>query len=81
MTGSPISFRGEPKLEGPALCFITRGEPEVLRGDKGGALPAGNMDGSEWPAEACGLEEFPGTFNGPPALASFSNEVTYSHVI
>lgn len=79
LTGSLISFKGEPKLDGPALCFITRGEPDVLLGDKGGALPAGNIDGNELIALACGLDEFPGTFKGPPALASLSNVVTFNH--
>ena len=55
-----------------------RGEPDVLLGDRGGALPAGNIEGKELLEVACGLEEFPGTFNGPPALASLSNVVTYT---
>ena len=79
LTGSLTNFRGELKVEGPTLCFITRGEPEVLLlGDSGGALPAGNMEGNELLAAAFVAEEFPGTFKGTPAFASFSNEVTYS---
>lgn len=53
-----------------------RGEPDVLLGDRGGALPAGNMEGKELPEIACGLDEFPGTFKGPPALASLISDVT-----
>lgn len=76
LIGSLITFSGELKLEGPTLCLITRGEPDVLLGDRGGALPAGNIEGSELLAEAWGLEEFPGTFKGTPAFASFNNDVT-----
>jgi hypothetical protein len=76
LTGSLTTFRGEPKLEGPALCFIIRGEPVVLLGESGGALPAGNIEGKELLVEARGLEEFPGTFKGPPAFASLSNDIT-----
>lgn len=38
--------KGDPKDEGPAPAprFITRGDPEVLLGESGGALPAGNME-------------------------------------
>lgn len=54
-----------------------RGEPDVLLGESGGPLPAGNIEGKELPEVACGLEEFPGTFNGTPAFASLSNDVTY----
>lgn len=75
LTGSLTTFSGEPKFEGPGLCFIIRGEPDVLLGESGGALPAGNKDGNGLVDEACGLEEFPGTFKGP-AFASFSNVVT-----
>lgn len=41
-----VGFSEEPKLEGPALCLVIRGEPQLL-GESGGALPAGNMDGIE----------------------------------
>lgn len=78
LIGSLTTFRGEPKLEGPALCFIIRGEPDVLLGESGGALPAGNIEGKELLVEACGLEEFPGTFKGPPAFASVSNDATWN---
>lgn len=81
LTGSLTTFRGEPKWEGPTLCFIMRGEPDELLGDSGGALPAGNMDGKALLALACGLEEFPCTFKGPPAFASLSNCVTWTHKV
>ena len=77
LTGSLTTFKGEPKLEGPALCFTTRGEPDVLLGERGGAVPAGNMEGNEL-LEAFGLEQFPGTFKGAPDFASLSSDVTYT---
>ena len=52
-----------------------RGEPDVLLGERGGAVPAGNMEGKELLA-AFGLERVPGTFKGAPDFASFSNDVT-----
>lgn len=54
-----------------------RGEPDVLLGERGGAVPAGNMEGKGLLA-AFGLEQFPGTFKGAPDLASFNNDVTYT---
>jgi len=77
-TGSLTTFKGEPKLEGPTLCFTMRGEPDELLGERGGAVPAGNMEGKEL-LEEFGLEQFPGTFKGAPDFASFSNDVTYTH--
>lgn len=59
--GSLTTFKGELKLEGPTLCFTMRGEPDVLLGERGGAVPAGNMEGNV-PLVAFGLEQFPGTF-------------------
>jgi len=55
-----------------------RGEPDELLGERGGAVPAGNMEGKEL-LEEFGLEQFPGTFKGAPDFASFSNDVTYTH--
>lgn len=55
-----------------------RGEPDVLLGERGGAVPAGNMEGREL-LVAFGLEQVPGTFKGFPDFASFSNDVTYTH--
>jgi len=52
-----------------------RGEPDVLLGERGGAVPAGNMEGKEL-LEAFGLEQFPGTVKGAPDFASLSNDVT-----
>lgn len=74
LTGSLTTFKGEPKLEKPTLCFRMRGEPDVL-GERGGAVPAGNMKGAEL-LVAFGLEQFPGTFKGTPDFASLSNDVT-----
>jgi hypothetical protein len=54
-----------------------RGEPDELLGERGGAVPAGNMEGKELVA-AFGLEQLPGTFKGAPDLASLSNDVTYT---
>lgn len=53
-----------------------RGEPDELLGERGGAVPAGNIEGKEL-LEAFGLEQ-PGTFNGTPDFTSFSNEVAYT---
>jgi len=50
-----------------------RGEPDVLLGERGGAVPAGNMEGT---LLAFGLEQFPATFKGLPDFASLSNNVT-----
>lgn len=75
LTGSLSTLRGEPKLEG-ALCFIVRGEPQLL-GESGGALPAGNMDGKELLVPGPEPDALPGTFKGAPAIASWSNEATY----
>lgn len=77
MIGSLTTFKGEPRLEGPALCFTIRGEPDELLGERGGAVPAGNIEGKELLA-AFGLEQLPGTFKGAPDLASLSNDVTYT---
>lgn len=76
LTGSLTTFRGEPKLEGPALCFIIRGDPDVLLGERGGVLPPGNMEGKELLVVVFALGEFPETFKGTPAFASLSNDVT-----
>lgn len=75
LTGSLSTFNGEPKLEG-ALCFIVRGEPQLL-GESGGALPAGNMDGNELLVPGPEPDALPGTFKGAPATASWSNDATY----
>lgn len=55
-----------------------RGEPDVLLGERGGAVPAGNMEGKELLA-AFGLEQFPGTFKGAPDFVSFSKDVTCTY--
>lgn len=57
--GSLTTFSGEPKFEGPTLCFVIRGEPDVLLGERGGALPAGNMEGKELLVAVLPLEVFP----------------------
>ena len=74
--GSLTTFRGEPKFEGPTLCFVTRGEPVELRGERGGVLPAGNIDGKELPVAEFALDEFPEIFKGAPVLASLTRDVT-----
>ena len=79
MTGSLTNFSGEPKGEGPAaelLRFIKRGDPDVLLGERGGTLPAGNMEGSELLAAAIAVPELPATFKGEPAFASSINDLT-----
>lgn len=58
-TGSLTILRGEPKEERPDRCLTVRGEPEVLRGDSGGVLAAGNMEGNELVVETLILMEFP----------------------
>lgn len=45
-TGSLTNFNVEPSEEGLVLCFKVRGEPDVLLGESGGAVPAGNMEGN-----------------------------------
>lgn len=80
MTGSLTNFKGEPKTEGPALCFTIRGEPDELLGESGGALPAGNMEGNELVEAAFGLEHDPDTFRGTPALALLSKDFTCTHI-
>ena len=46
-TGSLTNFKGEPNVEGPSPPrFTTRGDPELLLGESGGALPAGNIEGN-----------------------------------
>lgn len=76
-TGSLTTFRGEPKDEGPApkTRFINRGDPVLLLGDSGGALPAGNMEGNELPAVAFAPVELPAMFR--PDLASSIKFLTY----
>jgi hypothetical protein len=64
-------LRVEPKLEG-ALCLVVRGEPQLL-GERGGALPAGNIDGIVAELEPDAL---PVTLIGAPATASLSNDPT-----
>lgn len=53
---------------------MIRGEPEVLRGESGGAPPAGNKEGSGLLPAAFGLLEFPGTLMATPAFASSSKD-------
>ena len=78
MTGSLTNFNGEPNGEGPApeLRFIKRGDPEVLLGERGGALPAGNMDGSELLVAAFDVLELPAAFKGEPDFTSSINDLT-----
>lgn len=78
MTGSLTTFKGELKLERPTLGLTMRGEPVVLLGERGGAVPAGNIEGRELLA-ALGLEHAPGTFKGAPDLASLSRVDTYKN--
>lgn len=78
MAGSLSTFNGEPSTDGPALCFVIRGEPDdELLGESGGALPAGNMEGIGLPEEAFGLETDPDMFNGTPALTLLNKDFTY----
>lgn len=68
---------GEPKGEGPLLPaprFITRGDPHGLLGERGGALPAGNIDGAELTDAA--FPDIPETLRDIPALASSIKERT-----
>lgn len=70
------AFKGEVKLEGGSLCLEMRGEVEELLGERGGALPAGNME-DKGLLPPFGLEQLPGTFRATPDFASFNNDVTY----
>ena len=76
-TGSLTIFNGEAKEEGPALCFVTRGEPDVARGESGGVLPPGNMEGNPLLEEIFTLLEFPVVLKGGPTFASASKDFTY----
>ena len=78
-TGSLTNFKGEPNEEGLVLCFVVRGEPDELRGESGGVLPAGNMDGNELFAKAFVHVEFPSAPNGTPAFASATSDLTCIH--
>lgn len=75
-TGSLTTFKGEPNAERAGLCFIIRGEPDVLLGESGGVLLAGNMEGKELLEAAFTLLEFPRAFKGVPAFASASKDFT-----
>lgn len=68
MTGSPTSFKGEPRTEGPALCFVIRGEPDELLGESGG---------TELLHADFGLELAPETLSAIPVFALFSIDLTY----
>lgn len=75
-TGSLTILRGEPKDEGPDpdRCLTIRGEPEELRGESGGVLAAGNMDGN---VDTLSVVEFPVAFiNDVPVFASESKFLT-----
>lgn len=77
LIGSLTNFSGEPKDEGPTPPrFMTRGDPELLLGESGGALPAGNIEGNALVAVAFPLLELPGVFKGTPAFASLINDLT-----
>lgn len=80
-TGSLTNFRGEPRVDGPNLCFTTRGEPDELLGESGGALPAGNIEGNELLEAAWGLEDVPLIFKETPAFALLSKDFTCTHKI
>lgn len=75
LTGSLITFSGERK-EGLVLCFMVRGEPDELRGESGGVLPAANKEGNKLLERAFVFAEFSSAPNGAPAFASASNDLT-----
>ena len=75
-TGSLTTFNGEPKDDGPVLCFAVRGDPDMLRGESGGVLPAGNIDGNALLDETFVLLEFARAFNGVPFFASLIKDLT-----
>lgn len=75
-TGSLTIFKGEAKGEGPVLCFVTRGEPDVARGERGGVLAAANMEGNELVEEIFILVELPDVLKGAPAFASAIKDFT-----
>lgn len=76
LTGSLTTFSGEPNEEGLVLCFKVRGEPDELRGESGGVLPAGNKEGNELLERAFVFVAFSSAPNGAPAFASASNDLT-----
>lgn len=78
-TGSLANFSGEPNEEGLVLCFMVRGEPDELRGESGGVLPAGNKEGIELLARAFVIVEFSRALKGAPAFTSASNDLTCVH--
>ena len=79
-TGSLTNLRGELREEGLVLCFDTRGEPDELLGESGGALPAGNMEGSEVLPAAFTLKEFPRALKEAPVFASSTRDFTCIHI-
>ena len=78
LTGSLANFSGDPN-EGLFLCFVVRGEPDELRGESGGVLPAGNKEGRELIDRAFVFVEFSSALKRAPAFASASNDLTCFH--
>lgn len=76
LTGSLTNFSGEPREEGLVFGFEKRGEPEELRGESGGVLPAGNMEGSELIPVEFALKEFPWGLIEMPDDASSMRDLT-----
>lgn len=78
LTDSLINFSGEPKFDGVVLVlFIERGDPDVLLGERGGALPTGNIEGKELNMVAFEPLELPEIFREIPLLASSIKVFTY----
>jgi len=78
LTGSLTNFSGDPN-EGLFLCFVVRGEPDELRGESGGVLPAGNKEGRELLDRAFVLVEFSSALKAAPAFASAINDLNCFH--
>lgn len=79
LIGSLTNFNGDPRDDGPATepRLKKRGDPELLLGDRGGALPAGNIEGNALLVARFVPPEMLGTLNGSPSFASSIKDLTY----
>jgi len=81
-TGSLTRFRAELREPGHApVCLMDdlgeKNEPEPVRGERGGTVPAENIDGSRGVLTLkLAVHELFGVFKGIPAFASSTNDIT-----
>jgi hypothetical protein len=80
LTGSLTNFSGEPREEGPTDARReNRGELVELRGERGGTLPAGNIEGNDPLMLAFVAVALLEMFMDPPTWESSINDFTYRH--